>query len=212
MGRTARVSREQVLAAAREAFVERGYDGATLADIGARISVSPAALLRHARSKRELFLACMVSGEPDMVPLAFLDELEGSEDPRAVLRRVAESMVPFLEARIRQVVARWVYFKTVPGVGPMPLPFDPQARPTPPQKNLAALAGYMRRAARRGRLRVSNPRAAAFAFLATVHSFVFLQHVIEVLEKPMGLDEYLEAVLEIWTRGAIASAPEGRKR
>ena len=56
MGRTARVTREQVLAAARDEFVHRGFEGATLAGIGARLQISPAALLRHAPTKRELFL------------------------------------------------------------------------------------------------------------------------------------------------------------
>ena len=96
----------------------------------------------------------------------------------------------------------------MPGVGLMPLPFDPAARPTPPQKNLKYLEDYMRRAARRGRLRIDDPSAAALAFLATLHSYVFLQHVMEVLEKPMPLERYLDTVLDIWTRGAIVT---GRK-
>lgn len=208
MGRTARVSRDQVLSAAREAFVERGYEGATLSDIGGRIGVSAAALLRHAPTKRDLFVACMGAGEPEVMPFAFLEEMDGSEDPRRVLRRAADAMVPFLESKMRQIVARWVYFKTVPGVGPMPLPFDPAARPTPPQKNLKYLEDYMRRAGKRGRLRVDDPLAAAMAFLATLHSYVFLQNVMEVLEKPMPLDRYLETVLDVWTRGAIVT---GRK-
>ncbi len=214
MGRTARVTREQVLAAAREEFVTRGFEGATLAAIGAKLAVSPAALLRHAPTKRDLFVASMRPPQmPDMDPLAFLEELSGSEDPRAVLRRVGETMVPFLETRIREVVARWVYFKQVPGVGRVPLPFDTEARPTPPQRNLRYLEGYIRRAVRKGRLRLEDPETAAFAFLSTVHSFVFLQHVVQVLEKPMALNEYLDTVIEIWTRGAIvSSAPRGRKR
>lgn len=206
MGRTARVTREQVLAAAREEFVERGYDGTTLAAIGARIAVSPAALLRHAPTKRDLFMRCMGATEPDFDPLAFLEELDGSEEPRAVLRRIAETMVPFLEGRIREVVARWVYFKTLPGVGKLPLPFDPEARPTPPQRNRRYIEDWMRRAVRKGRLSVEDPAAAAFAYLATIHSFVFLQHVVEALEKPMPLSRYLDTVLEVWTRGATAKA------
>ena len=208
MGRTARVNRNQVLAAAREAFVERGYEGATLANIAGRVGVSAAALLRHAPTKRDLFVACMGEGEPEAMPFAFLEEMDGAEDPKRVLRRAAEAMIPFLESKMRQIVARWVYFKTVPGIGRMPLPFDPASRPTPPQKNLKYLENYMRRAARRGRLRLDDPNAAAMAFLATLHSYVFLQHVIEVLEKPMPLERYLETVLEIWTRGAIVT---GRK-
>jgi TetR/AcrR family transcriptional repressor of mexJK operon len=210
MGRTPLVTRDQVLSAARETFVERGYEGATLSAIGARLGVSAAALLRHAPTKRDLFLASMGEGEAELTPLAFLNDLDGSEDPRRVLRRVGEAMVPFLESKIRQMVSRFVYLKTtIPGVGPVPLPFDLSKKPTPPQQNLKFLEDYMRRALRRGRLRVGNPRAAALAFLATIHSYVFLQTVIPVLEEPMPLEEYLDTVLDVWTRGALA--PPGRK-
>jgi AcrR family transcriptional regulator len=205
MGRTPRITREQVLGAAREAFVERGYEGATLADIGSRLAVSPAAVLRHAPTKKALFLAAMGPREPEMLPLEFLQTMDGSEDPRPILRRVGETLIPFLEERIREVVARWVYFKTVPGIGKMPLPFDPKRRPTPPQKNLRFLEDYLRRAGRHGRVRIRDYRAASLAFLATLHSYVFLQHVMEVLEEPLPLAEYLDAVLDIWTRGAIVS-------
>jgi hypothetical protein len=121
-----------------------------------------------------------------------------------VLRRVAETMVPFLEEKLRATMARFVYFKAVDGVGKVPLPFDPGVRPTPPQKNLKLLEDYFRRAVRHGRVRVSNPRATALAFLATIHSYVFMQAVLQVLEKPLPLAEYVDAVLEVWTRGAIA--------
>lgn len=205
MGRTARVSREQVLDAARETFVDRGFEGATLAAIAAKIGVSPAALLRHARNKRELFVACMGPERDDLLPLGFLDQESGAEDPGPVLRRVAETMVPFLKEKLRATMARFVYFKAVAGVGRIPLPFDPQVRPTPPQRNLGLLEAYFQRAVRHGRLRVSNPRAAALSFLATIHSYVFMQEVMRVLEKPLPLSEYLDTVIEVWTRGAIAA-------
>ena len=207
MGRTPLVTREQVLSAARETFVERGYEGSTLSAIGARLGVSAAALLRHAPTKRDLFLACMGgSDKDDMLPLAFLEQESGEGDPAAVLRRVAETMVPFLEEKLRATMARFVYFKAVSGVGKVPLPFDPGVRPTPPQRNLKFLEGFFLRAVRHGRLRVSNPRAAALSFLATIHSFVFMQAVLQVLEKPLPLPEYVDTVLEVWTHGAIAPA------
>ncbi len=226
MGRTPRVTREEVLAAARETFVEHGYAGATLAQIGSRLAVSPAALLRHAPTKKALFLAAMGQVETDLLPLEFLEELEGSEDPLPVLRRVGQVFIPFLEARIREVVARWVYFKRapegafkmapegafkdVPGVGKVPLPFDPKRHPTPPRKNLGFLESYLDRAARHGRVRVRDSRAAALAFLATLHSYVFMQQVMEVLEKPLPVDEYLDTVIDIWARG-IVSEPKGSR-
>jgi len=206
MGRTARVTREQVLEAARETFVVRGYEGATLAEIASKVGVSPAALLRHARNKRDLFVACMRPEKDDMLPLGFLEPLSGDEDPASVLRRVAETMVPFLEEKLRATMARFVYFKAVGGVGKVPLPFDPGVRPTPPQRNLRLLEDYFRRAVSRGRLHVSNPRAAALAFLATIHSYVFMQAVLQVLEKPLPLAEYVDTVIEVWTDGAIRPA------
>lgn len=208
MGRTPLVSRKDVLDAARETFVEQGYEGARLSDIAARLGVSAAALLRHAPTKRDLFVASMGESEPEAMPFEFLEKLDGTEDPRRVLRRAGETLIPFLESKMRQTVARWVYFKTVPGVGRLPLPFNPAARPTPPQKNLRYLENYLRRAVRRRRLRLRDPRAAAMAFLATLHSYVFLQHVMEILEEPMPLEDYLDTVLDIWARGAIVA---GRK-
>ena len=59
MGRRAKVSREQVLAAARELFVARGFEGTTLAAIAGALALSPAALLRHAPTKQALFEAAM---------------------------------------------------------------------------------------------------------------------------------------------------------
>jgi len=44
---------------------------------------------------------------------------------------------------------------------------------------------------------------------------VFLQYVVQALEKPMALDDYLDTVLDVWTRGAIVpgnATPRGRKR
>ena len=199
-----------MLEAAREAFVERGFAGATLSEIGARLAISPAALLRHAPTKQALYVAAMGRVEPEMLPFAFLETMDGSEEPRAVLRRAGETLIPFLESKIREVVARWVYSKTVPGVGRMPLPFDPGAKPTPPQRNLKLLEDYLRRAKRRGRIRVSDPRAAALAFLATLHSYVFLQHVMEVLDEPLPLSGYLDTVIDIWTRGVVVAERKGR--
>ncbi|MDQ2870637.1 MAG: TetR/AcrR family transcriptional regulator [Acidobacteriota bacterium] len=205
MGRPAKVRREQVLAAARDAFVRGGYDGTTLADISGRLGVSPAALLRHAPTKQALFTAAM--GEtpgPEMLPLAFLAQVPGNADPAAVLRQVANAFVPFIQAKLHESLGRWVHFKRVAGLGRLPLPFDPASHPTPPQRNLKLLEDYLRRARRAGRVRLRNPRAAAVAFAASLHSFVMLQEVVQALEDPLPLEEYLDTLIDVWRRGVIA--------
>ncbi len=110
MGRPARVTREQVLIEARRAFAERGFDGTTLANIGARVGVSPAALLRHAPSKRALFALAMES-EPagQALPTDFLAAVPLSEDPARVLRRLAREFIPFIEQKMGETLE--AYFR-----------------------------------------------------------------------------------------------------
>src|SRR5262245_62056926 len=145
MGRPARVSRDQVIAAARQAFSSRGYEGTTLAYIAAQVGVSPAALLRHAPSKEALFGMAM-SSETDApkLPIKFLQTMTGKEDPGLVLKRVANAFVPFIESRLGEHIAQWQY-ANVGTPRAIPLLFDPNQRPTPPEKALRELESYLKR-------------------------------------------------------------------
>src|ERR1700736_2985362 len=113
MGRPARVTREEVLKAARDAFAARGYDGTTLAAIAARLGVSPAALLRHAPSKAALFTAAMAASPAAdrSFPMAFLAEADVAR-PRQVLRQLARTAIPFIEVQMSESIACWMYDKS----------------------------------------------------------------------------------------------------
>jgi len=67
-----RSKRDEILAAARDCFGERGYDRATIRDIAARASVDPALVLHYFGSKEQLFAAALE------IPL----------DANAILKRV----------------------------------------------------------------------------------------------------------------------------
>lgn len=202
MGRRPKVSREEVLAAARQVFADRGYDGTTLSAIAARLAVSPAALLRHAATKDELFAAAMEPVPSEMrVPLEFLAELDPHEDPGAVLRRIGEVFVPFIEARFEEQISRWMRAKSTEEAR-FSLPFDLKVKPTPPQRALALIEQYLRRATEAGRLRVSDPRAAGLMLLSSLQSYVMLHHIVKIADPPLPLDRYLDALVEIWIRGA----------
>src|SRR5436190_11828155 len=169
MGRRPRINRDEVLQAARAAFAERGFDGTTLASIAARLGVSPAALLRHAADKEALFRAAMADTEPgDALPMDFLNELSGEEDPRPVLRRLAETFVPFAEARIGESIVRWQRGAGASAIG-IAIPPEHAGKP---RRGLAIVASYFERAQRAGRLEVSDPQAAALAFMASLQSYV----------------------------------------
>ena len=93
------------------------------------------------------------------------------------------------------------------------LPFDPRQSPNPPQRAVALVEDYFRRASHAGRMRVRDPRAAALAFVGSLHAYVFLHRVARVFDPPLPLDAYLGSLIDIWTAGAIRPAKsKPRKR
>ena len=204
MGRPARVTRGEVLNAAREAFAGRGYDGTTLAAIAGRLGVSPAALLRHAPNKAALFTAAMAEPPaPDRpFPMVFLANADVTR-PREVLRELARTVIPFIEAQMSESIACWMYDKSAADRRTIRLPWNPQARNSPPRRVFALLESYLRRATRAGTVRVRDPKAAAMAFMGNLNAYVFFHRVLPLVDPPLSLDRYIDTLLDIWSRGAL---------
>ena len=74
--------REQILAAAAEAFAETGFRGTSLADVAARVGVSQPGLLHHYPNKEALILA--VLEKRDEEDQRYLREVFGDADPSVV--------------------------------------------------------------------------------------------------------------------------------
>jgi len=202
MGRPPRISRDQILDTARTAFTNRGFAATTLADIAAELAVTPAAILRHFASKQELFNASM-SARNIAIP-SFVEELarvDGSADPRAVLRRFAEQFIPFISMILRSAIA--VQMHLAARQTTLVVPFDPQAEEAPPRRVLALLSGYFRRAMDAQTIRRRDPRALAILFLGQLQSYVFLHQILAVTPG-YPLDDYLDAMIDLWTGGALA--------
>ncbi len=67
------VTRDRILDAALEAFSERGFDGATVRQIAAKVGVSDPALYAHFKSKKEIFEALLRLAGPDLLASAGVD-------------------------------------------------------------------------------------------------------------------------------------------
>lgn len=201
MGRPPRVTRDQVLAAAHELFAERGFEAVTLAEIGASVGLSPAALLRHEPSKDALFVAAMrtIDSDPLPIPIQFIASLSGKEDPAKVLRRLAEASLPIMEQRIGSTIALWLRSNGLDVESP-PLPFDPGVRPTPPERALLLVAGYFERATQHGRLNLKDPLSAAFGFMGALQAYVWFHRVLRAIDPPLPLPRYLDQLIEVWCR------------
>lgn len=75
--RDAAASRRALLTAAGELFHARGYEGATVRDIGERAGVDPALIARYFGGKEGLYLAVLAEDDPhgeQLAPRAFVEE------------------------------------------------------------------------------------------------------------------------------------------
>ena len=207
MGRPARISREQILETARSVFAEKGFDAATLADIAGELRVTPAAVLRHYRSKLDLFRAAMgnrLTGPPPFI--VDLARVDAGADPRIVLRELAERFVPFVEKVIGENIAVYMHNRARSIV----VPFDPTSDDSPPRRGIVIVTDYFRRAMEAGVIVRGDPRALALVFMGSLQAYVFLHRILQIAPKPYPLDRYIDALIDVWSRGAIVGGQRGK--
>jgi AcrR family transcriptional regulator len=205
MGRPPRISREQILDAAREAFSTRGFAATTLAEIADELDVTPAAILRHFRSKQELFRAAMSNrgiATPDFVTA--ITTLDASADPRAVLGELARRMIPFLGSVIRPAIAVQMHATT------LVVPFDPKDEEIPPRRAIRILADYFDRAIRAGVIREADPRALALLFIGQLQAHVFFHQVLGVTPA-YPVEDYIDALIGLWSDGVFGGTRARKK-
>jgi AcrR family transcriptional regulator len=154
----------------------------------------------------------MAAGRGEIrIPFEFLAQATGEEEPRAILRQVGEIFIPFIEQKLGETVASWMRTKSEEARGFPPLPFDVDAHPTPPQRALALIEEYFRRAHTAGRLDLPDAKAAALAFLGSLHSYVMLHKVVKIMDPPLPMERYLDSLVEIWTRCVLPAKPARRR-
>jgi len=199
MGRPPTINRERLIDTARRVFAAKGFAATTLADIAGELKVTPAAILRHVDSKQALFGLAMQSGMLLDPPNCILElpHIDARTDPRVVLRRIAQEFVPFIQQVLATRIVVAMHATSVV------LPFDPEAD-NPPRRGLKIVADYFRRAAEAGVLRISDPHAAALLFMGSLQGYV-LSHTVLKIVPPVPLNDYIDALLELWTSGAIRS-------
>ena len=199
MGRPPTITPDQILETARRVFAVKGFEAATLADIAGELKVTPAAVLRHCKTKQELFHAAMGRGirVPDFIRT--LETIDPATDPRLVLRTIAENFIPFIQHTLQQNITLYMHQRARTIV----LPFEPSESDSPPRQGLRIVTGYFRRAAEAGVIRTRDPRASALIFMGSLQSYVFLHQILRIAPKPYPLERFIDALLDLWTSGAI---------
>jgi AcrR family transcriptional regulator len=114
----ARASRQALLDAAGQLFQERGYDGATIREIGDRAGVDPALIARYFDGKEGLYLAALADerydppvakiGDGDLVDITrtLFDHWDDRGPSPALRAMISPGTTPEVAEQVRTIFAR----------------------------------------------------------------------------------------------------------
>jgi AcrR family transcriptional regulator len=186
MARPTTITDQQILDAAREAFLEHGYQASTL-DIARQAGISEASIFKRFGSKEKLFYEALQI--PEVPPwIAELDGLVGAGDVQENLICISLRIVAFLEEMVPRIMLQW---GSRPG---RPDPFRGLPEP-PPVRDRRALAHFLQREIDRGRLRSFDPDLVARLLLGGLFSLAF--------EKTTSSPPSREQATECLVRGMV---------
>ena len=173
MARPVVIRDETIVDAARQVFLERGFQATTL-EVAERAGVSEGTLFKRFNSKVELFQAAMRSQIDEPPFLKTLHDRVGTGDLRENLTDVGLEVVSFFRTIWPLIMMAFAN----PGPGGLPCLFHEEDDPLP-IRTLRALTEFFVAEARSGRLRVKDPEVLARAFLGAIHNFVHFQHLFK---------------------------------
>jgi TetR/AcrR family transcriptional repressor of mexJK operon len=164
----------QILAAARHLFLEQGYGDTSMDAVAKRAGVSKATLYVHFENKERLFAEVIFEARSRLRAEIEAIARDGEADPAETLRLIGQQFLRFVTAHDALTLFRAVIGETrrFPKLGQTIFQ-------TGSNEMLDLIAGCIADAAKRGALRVENPRQAAGQFLALTKSDLHLRCLLE---------------------------------
>jgi AcrR family transcriptional regulator len=190
MGRPRTTSDEQILAIARECFLEHG-PGAATALIASRLGISHAILFQRFGTKESLMRAALT---PKLDP-SWLEEIRSGPDGRAgrtQLRELAASVFRMYQSAIPGIAV-------LRSAGLVPkLPLD-KPENLPQVQTRREIEAWFTRAASRKIVRATHSQHAADLLLGALLFRPFQQHIGRVAHTPAENIAFLEFVVDaVW--------------
>lgn len=186
--------RRQILAGARAAFLDLGYEGASVDEISRRAQVSKGTLYNYFADKRTLFSAVVDEECREMSQRLFTVEPD-CDCVETSLVEIARSFArfsvsPFALGMYRVAVAE---SQRIPEVGRAFYEAGPQL-------GTARLANFLRAACAKGLLVVEDADLAACQFTALCRADLFPKVLFGILEQPgdSEIDRVAEAAVRVF--------------
>jgi AcrR family transcriptional regulator len=152
--------REAILEIAAKAFIEMGYERASMAEISSRVGGSKATLYGYFESKEQLFIAVATAVGEKHLAAAFAELEQRETDLPVALQRFGERMMAFLSQPEALATQRMVVAEA--GHSDIGRRFYEAG----PRRGLDAVAAYLQAAMDQGRLRTADARVAAQHLIA----------------------------------------------
>ncbi len=172
MARPPKITNEEILAAAREVFLEQG-EGASTLDIAEKAGISEATIFKRFTTKQSLFLKAIgISETPQYAKI--LSSHSPTAEIRSELTEICTQMLEFYQEVMPRVFMMMTQAKL-----PVP-PIVP-----PPLKDSHLLAGYLDRAIEQGYLKPCNSVTVAHAIVGAIHNYVVTQTIATKIPFPI---------------------------
>ena len=168
MGRPRLIETQEILAVARDTFLEEGV-GATTGAIARRAEISEATIFKRFGTKADLFFAAMGFAEFDAQQT--IADLRGEAPADQELETISLRFLEYLN----QMVPGLARLLAHPGFDAVELA---EKCPEMPARTLAeAIAQYVASEQREGRIGSCDPHAVAAAIFGILHNFALLEHI-----------------------------------
>jgi TetR/AcrR family transcriptional repressor of cmeABC operon len=190
---------KRILDAAREVFLEQGYDNASINDIMCRAGGSLSTLYRLFGSKLGLFEAMMeqTSNQVFAAFQAFECSIKRQETPEQALKRYARLLLERVLSPEGVGLYRLITTDCSSEREQIQQLFYAQG----PKRINEKLAGYLRVQVEQGVLQINNPELAAFQFVDMVKGQFQLRAMLGMTITDGELDAAVEQAVDIFLRG-----------
>lgn len=168
MARKPKITNQQILDAAREVFLQKGFGGSTL-EIAQRADISEASIFKRFSTKEELFLAAM--GIPEK-PLWIkeMETLSGTGNLKENLTKVCHQILEFYS----EVMPRIMMLRSRGNALPETEFGGQEPRPI---RDVKIMSAFLEREIQQGRLRLCDPLTVAHILLGSLMNYVLLKQM-----------------------------------
>lgn len=205
MPRPKTIRDEAILDAAREVFLEHGFQ-ATTAEVAQRASVSEGSVFKRFKSKFELFHCAMLPSIESVDWTRGLEARVGQGELRENLEDIAHEAIAFFRGTMPLMMMSW---SNPDPAGPAAVFARIEGEP-PPVKAIKRVTSYLEAEMRLGRLRRVDPEVLARTFTGGILQFVMFEVMLRVGGMlPLPEATFVRGLVDVlWNGAGVTSAGE----